>query len=73
VGGELSKDSQTGHERISAKLVCYLIMPLRGWTLRRKVAPDRMICLIVSVSEVISIFVRKKNARLITPEAFSQA
>jgi hypothetical protein len=32
-----------------------------------------MLCLIVGVSEVISIFVRKKNARLITPEAFSQA
>jgi hypothetical protein len=37
------------------------------------VTPDRMLCLIVGVSEVISIFVRKKNARLITPEAFSQA
>ena len=37
------------------------------------VPPDRMICLIVGVSEVLSIFVRKKNARLITPEAFSQA
>ena len=35
--------------------------------------PDRMLCLIVGVSKVISIFVRKKNARLITPEAFSQA
>jgi hypothetical protein len=32
-----------------------------------------MLCFIVGVSEVISIFVRKKNARLITPEAFSQA
>ena len=37
------------------------------------VTPDRMICLIVGVSEVISIFVRKKNACFITPEAFSQA
>ena len=35
--------------------------------------PDRMMCLIVGVSEVISIFVRKKNAHLITPEIFSQA
>jgi len=34
---------------------------------------DRMLCLIVGASEVISIFVRKKNAHLITPEAFSQA
>ena len=37
------------------------------------VTPDRMLCLIVGVSEVIAIFVRKKNARLITPEAFLQA
>jgi predicted nucleic acid-binding protein len=37
------------------------------------VTPDRMLCLIIGVSEVISIFVRKKNARLITPEAFAQA
>ena len=35
------------------------------------VTPDRMLCLIVGVSEVISIFVRKKNAHLITPDAFS--
>jgi hypothetical protein len=32
-----------------------------------------MLCLIIGVSEVLSIFVRKKNARLITPEAFAQA
>jgi predicted nucleic acid-binding protein len=37
------------------------------------VTPDRMLCLIIGISEVISIFVRKKNAQLITPEAFSQA
>src|SRR5262249_28198967 len=37
------------------------------------VTADRMLCLIIGVSEVISIFVRKKNARLITPEAFAQA
>ena len=38
-----------------------------------QVTPDRMMCLIVGISEVLSIFVRKKNARLITPEACSQA
>jgi len=37
------------------------------------VTSERMMCLIVGVSEVISIFVRKKNADLITPDAFSQA
>lgn len=37
------------------------------------VAPDRMMCLVVGTGEVISIFVRKKNAGHITPAAFSQA
>jgi predicted nucleic acid-binding protein len=34
---------------------------------------DRMMCLVIGAGEVISIFVRKKNANLITDEAFSQA
>ena len=33
----------------------------------------RMMCLIIGTSEVISIFVRKRNANLITDAAFSQA
>lgn len=37
------------------------------------VAPDRMMCLVVGTGEVISIFVRKKNAGHITLAAFSQA
>jgi predicted nucleic acid-binding protein len=32
-----------------------------------------MMCLVIDISEVISIFVRKKNANLITHDAFSQA
>ncbi len=37
------------------------------------VTSDRMMCLIVGISEVISILVRKKNASLITDGAFIQA
>lgn len=36
-------------------------------------APDRMMCLTLSIGEVISVFVRKKNANLITEAAFAQA
>ena len=36
VSGDLSKDSQTGHQCISAKLVYYLIMPPREWALKEK-------------------------------------
>ena len=38
-----------------------------------KVPLDRMLCLSVGVSEVISVLVRKKNAGLITEAIFSQA
>jgi hypothetical protein len=38
VDGELFKDTQTGHQYISAKLVYYLIMPPREWALRKKVS-----------------------------------
>lgn len=34
---------------------------------------DRMMCLVIGIGEVVSIFVRKKNANLITDAAFSQA
>ena len=34
---------------------------------------DRMMCLVIGTGEVISIFVRKKNANLITDAAFAQA
>jgi predicted nucleic acid-binding protein len=34
---------------------------------------DRMMCLIIGIGEVISIFVRKKNTKLITDAAFAQA
>jgi predicted nucleic acid-binding protein len=34
---------------------------------------DRMMCLVIGTGEVISIFVRKKNANLISEAAFSQA
>jgi predicted nucleic acid-binding protein len=37
------------------------------------VTSDRMMCLIVGIGEVISILVRKKNASLITDNAFTQA
>jgi predicted nucleic acid-binding protein len=37
------------------------------------VALDRMMCLSVGTGEVISVFVRKKNAGIITEAAFSQA
>ena len=36
-------------------------------------APDRMMCLTLSIGEVISVFVRKKNSSLITEAAFAQA
>lgn len=35
------------------------------------VAADRMICQVLGVGEVISVFVRRKNANLITDVAFS--
>lgn len=38
-----------------------------------RVSPFRMICLLEGIGEVISIFVRHRNARIITSAAFNQA
>jgi predicted nucleic acid-binding protein len=37
------------------------------------VAPSRMMCLSIGTSEIISVFVRKRNAGLISQEIFAQA
>jgi predicted nucleic acid-binding protein len=34
---------------------------------------DRMMCLVIGTGEVVSIFVRKENTKLITDAAFAQA
>jgi len=62
---------------IDASALCKRYVPENGTTVMNhlfaRVRQEQMMCLMIGVGEVISIFVRKKNSQRITSKAFAQA